>query len=47
MYIVLEAYWEDSINVITDENGYTLLFDSHQEAEEAALELQRGIVVKI
>lgn len=47
MYVILETMWEDSIQVISNEDGRTLLFDSKKKAEKEAENLQKGIVVEV
>ena len=47
MYIVLETFWQEDIYISKDENGNTLLFDDKEKAEEAARNLQQGIVVEV
>jgi hypothetical protein len=47
MYIVLETFWQDNICIITDEQGDTKLFDTKEEAEKEAKELQQGLVVEV
>lgn len=47
MYIVLETFWTDNVYVVVNEEGETKLFDTKEEAEQEASELQRGLVVDL
>lgn len=47
MYIVLETCWEENIYVVSNEYGETKIFDTKEEAEKEAADLQKGLVVEI
>ena len=47
MYIVIETFDKVFPYIVTDEDGMRLVFDTKEEAEEEAEELQLGIVVEI
>ena len=47
MYIILETFWKNNIYVVDDEQGNTLIFNTKEEAEKEAADLQKGLVVEI
>jgi hypothetical protein len=47
MWIVIETFPSDSMYILTDENGGTLVFENFGEALSASWDLQDGLVVKI
>jgi hypothetical protein len=46
MYIVIETFDRTFPTIVCDEDGYPLIFDTEEEAQAEADDLQLGIVVE-